>query len=208
MKRFLLAVLPLVAVVVLLGTTASCLLRIHTAAAKPYSITASTPIAPRAVNVKVDGMITMWSNAPGFKSPKVEPLNTSAKLVQDPVRGTWTITIADLSIQWSSRTVLTLQDGKVASGAFLPSTNSTNLIVPLKGIPLINTITFSLSTDSSVTTTDQQTIRGSRVDLKGNTTLVGSKSHIGILNNQAQISIQCKLSPWPLVSNTQAGRTL
>jgi hypothetical protein len=200
MKSLLQAVLSLTAVLAL-GTTGSGLLRAHAAAAKPYSITISPPIAARTVNVKVDGKITIWCNAPGFNSPKVEPLQTSAKLVQDPAKGIWTITIANLSIPLDSGIVLTLPKGKVASGVFRPSTNSAILTVPLKGLPLINTLTFSLSTDGSVTTTNKQTIRGRRVDQKGNITLIGSKSHIGFLNNQAQISIQSVLSPWPLRAN-------
>jgi hypothetical protein len=211
MKKMFLVLLSLVAVVVL-GTMGNGLLRAYATAAEPCSSTASMPTimpiatatVPRTVNVAVDGCITIWSDALGFNSPKVQPLHTSAKLVQNPVQGIWTITIANLSIRWSSKTILTLQDGQVASGVFYPSTNSVSLIVPLKGVPLINTITFSLSTESSVTTTDKQTIRGSRVDLKGDTTLVGSKSHIGIFDNQAQISIQCKLSPWPLPTSTHA----
>ncbi len=200
MKSFLLAVLSLVAVVVL-GTTESDLFKVHAAAAKPYSVTISPPIAARTVNVRVDGRITIWSDAPGFNSPKVEPFHTFAKLVQDSAKGIWTITIASLSILWNSSTVLTLQNGKVASGVFRPSTNSAILTVPLKGLPLINTITFSLSTDGSVTTTNKQTIHGRRVDQKGNITLIGSKSQIGLFNNQAQISIQSVLSPWPLRAN-------
>jgi hypothetical protein len=205
MKSLLQAVLSLTAVLAL-GTMGSGLLRVHAAAAKPYRITISSPIAARTVNVKVDGKITIWSNAPGFNSPKVEPLHTLAKLVQDPVKGIWTITIANLSIPLDSGIVLTLPKGNVASGVFRPSTNSATLTVPLKGIPLAGTIQFSLSTDSSVTTTSKQTIRGRRVDQKGNITLIGTKSHIGFFNNQAQISIQSVLSPWPLRANSLPNR--
>lgn len=201
MKRLLLVILSLVTVVVL-DTTGSGLLRAYTAAVEPScSGTASTPIAtpavPRTGDVTVDGCITIWSNAPGFNGPKVKPFHTSAKLVQDSAHRNWGITIADLSVPWSSKTQLTLQDGKVASGVLLPSTNSVNLTIPLKGVPLINTITFDVSTDSSVTTTDNQNISGRRVDPKGDITLVGSKSRIGLFY-QAQVRIQCKLSPWPL----------
>lgn len=201
MKSFLLVVLSLFAVV--LGTMECDLLRVHAAAAKTYSVTASPPIAARTVNVKFDGKTTIWSDAPGFNSPEVKPLHTSAKLVQDPAKGIWTITIANLSISWNANTLLTLQNGKVASGAFRPSTNAAILTIPLKGLPLINTITFTLSTDGSVTTTNKQIIRGRRVDQKGNITLIGSKSHIGFFNNQAQISLQGVLSPWPLRANPQ-----
>ncbi len=200
MKSLLLAAISLVAVVAL-GATES--LRVYAAPMKPYSMAVSPPVAPRAVNVKVNGKITIWSDAPGFKSPKVEPLQTSARFVQDPAKGIWFITIANLTIPLASGTVLTLQNGKVARGVFLPLTNSANLIVPLKGVPLVNTLQFSLTTDGSVTTTNKQTIHGSRVDQKGRITLIGSKSHIGLFNNQAQISIQGVLSPWPFLPNNQ-----
>ena len=207
MKSFLQAVILSLVAVVALGSTGSCLLRVYAAPAKSYRVTISPPIAARTVNVKVDGKITIWSNAPGFNSPKVEPLQTSAKLVQDPARRIWTITIANLSIPLNSGIVLTLPKGKVARGVFRPSTNSANLTVPLKGIPLVNIIQFSLSTDSSVTTTNKQIIRGSRVDQKGKITLIGSKSHIGLFNNQAQISIQGVLSPWPLLRGNPSSKS-
>jgi len=200
MKSFLPVILLLV-VIVVPGTMGNSSLRAQAAPRTSYSLAISTPVVPRVVNVKVDGKITIWSDAPGFNSPKIQSLHTSARLVQNPVRGFWTITMANLFILWDSKTVLTLQDGKVASGVFLPSTNAASLIIPLKGIPLINTITFSLSTSSSVTTTDNQIIHGSPLDLKGNLNLVGSKPHIGFLNNQAQISIQCKLSPVLALTN-------
>jgi hypothetical protein len=117
--------------------------------------------------------------------------------------------MTNLSIAWNASTVLTLQNGKVASGFLRSSTNAAYLIVPLKGVPLINTIQFNLSTDGSVTTTNRQIIRGSRVDQKGRITLIGSKTHIGLFNNQAQISIQSALSPWPLLrSNPPVRKTI
>lgn len=201
MKRSLLVVLLLVAVMVL-GMMGGSLLRVQAASKIADSIAVSTSIVPRVVNVKVDGIITIWADAPGFNGPKVQALHTSAKLVQNPTRGFWTITMANLFILWDSRTALTLQDGKVASGVFLPPTNAASLVIPLKGIPLINTITFSLSTNSSVTTTNNQVIHGSPLDLKGNLNLVGSKS-FGVLfeTYHAQISIQCKLSPLSALTN-------
>jgi len=198
MKRLIMVVMSLV-VLVGLNTMGSSFLKASTAAQEaPCSTITSTPTPTVAKpgKVSVDGCITIWSDAPGFNGPKIKPLHTSAVVARDSA-GDWNITIADLSIAWNANTQLMLQDGKVASGVFLPSTNSIMMNIPLKGLPLVKTITFKVSTDDSATTTDGQIIRGSRVDLKGNTTLVGSKSRIGLFF-QAQMSIQCKLSPWPL----------
>ena len=198
MKGNLLVVLSLVAVVVL-ATMGSNLLGVQTAAAKSSRVAVSTPIAPRAVNINADGEITIWSNAPSFTSPKTEPFHTSARVVQGSVQGNWNITIAKLSIPWSSKTQLTLQNGKVASGVFQSPANTMRLTIPLQGLPVVNTTTFNVSTAGSVNTTDGQTISGIPVDPKGDTTLVGSKSFtVLIASFQAQVRIQCKLSPWPL----------
>ena len=176
----------------------SCLLSAY-AVSKPLSRKAiSKSVASKVVNVKINGTITIWSDAIGFSSPEMSPLHTSAKFVQDPTKGIWNVTVTYLSIPWNKSTTLTLQNGKIANGIFRPSTNAASLTIPLQHIPLVNTIQFNLSTDGSVKTPTGQTIRGSRADRKGNVTLIGSKLHIGLLDNQAQVRIQGIITPWPL----------
>ena len=197
MKRFILSIISLVAVMTL-GTVPSYLPTVH-AASKPASgKTAHKSPAPEVVNVKISGTVTVWSDAIGFSSPKTDPLHTSAKCVPDPTKGIWNLTVTKLSMAWNASTTLTLQDGKVASGIFRPSTNAASLTIPLQHAPLVNTIQFKVSTDGSVKTPTGQIIRGSRVDRKGNVTLVGSQLHIGLLNNQVEVRIQGIISPWPL----------
>jgi len=159
------------------------------------------PMASSPTTLTFKGTITLWSNAPDFSSPKVENLTTPVTFTPHTTDHNWGITIAKLSIPWGSSTVITLQDGHIASGSFNPSTNAVNLTLPFQGIPVINIIEISLTTDNSITTTTNQTIHGSRVDQHGNVTLVGSKSvRILFIKKQTQVSVQGTLSPWPLHS--------
>ena len=176
----------------------SCLITAYAASISNSSKTVSKFVVPKVVIVKINGAVTIWSDAIGFSSPKKKPLHTSAKLAQDPTRGIWNITMTNWSFSWDTSTILTLQDGKVASGIYQPSTNAASLTIPLQHVPLIDTIQFNLSTEGSITTTTRQIIRGSRVDRKGRVTLIGSVSHIGLFDNQAQVRMQGTLSPWPL----------
>jgi hypothetical protein len=200
MKRFIRSIIFLVAVLTLVTVQSYCL-TVY-AASKPRSgRTVSKPIADKVVNVKINGTVTIWSDVVGSNSPdqKPHPLHTSAKLVQDPSKGIWPVTMTNLSIPWNTGTVLTLQKGQVASGTFQPSTNAVRLMLPLQNIPVVDTIKFNLSTDGSITTATQQIIRGSRVDRKGNVTLIGSVSQAVLLFvYHVQVRVQGTLSPWPL----------
>ena len=197
MKRFILSIISIAAVITL-GIMQSCLITAYAASVSNSGSTVSKSVVPKVVIVKIDGTATIWSDAIGFSSPKKKPLHTSAKLAQDPTRGIWNITMTNWSFSWNTSTTLTLQDGKVASGIYHPSTNAVSLTLPLQHVPLIDTIQINLSTEGSITTTTGQIIRGSRVDRKGRVTLIGSVSHIGFFDNQAQVSMQGTLSPWPL----------
>jgi hypothetical protein len=209
MKRSFMVVMSLV-VLVVLNTMGSSSLRASAAAQEascsnttstPTSVPIVTPTVPGARTVISDGCITVWSDAPNF-STKTEPFRTSAIVVQSSLPGNWNITIPKLSIPWSSNSQLTLQNGKVASGVFQSATNTMMLTIPLQGLPVVKTATFNVSTSGSIKTTDGQTISGSAVDPKGDTTLVGSRPFTMLfLSYQAQVRIQCKLSPWPLLSN-------
>jgi hypothetical protein len=158
------------------------------------------PMASSPTTLTFKGTITLWSTAPGFSSPKVESLITPVTFTPDTTGRNWATSIAKLSIPWSASTVITLQDGRVASGSFDPSTNASSLTLPFQGVPVIKTLEVGLTTENSVITTTNQTIRGSRVDQRGNMTLVGSKSVSALLflQVQTQISVQGVLSPWPL----------
>lgn len=183
-KISLFAVLSLIAVMVLgmMGNQADAV---------------STTSSPTTLTFK--GTITLWSDAPGFNSPKVENITTPVVFTPDTTDHNWSISIAQLSIPWSSSTTITLQSSKVASGSFNPSTNAVTLTLPLQGIPVLNAIEVSLTTDNSITTTTGQVIQGSRIDSHGNMTLVGSQSmHILFIKKHVQIRIQGALSPWPL----------
>jgi hypothetical protein len=197
MKRFILSIISIAAVITL-GTMQSRLITAYAASIYNSSKTVSKSVVPKVVIVKINGTATLWSDAIGFSSPKVDPIHTSAKFVPDLTKGVWDITVTNLSFPWNASTILTLQDGKVASGIFRPSTNAASLTVPLQHVPLIDTIQINLSTEGSITTTTRQIIRGSRVDRKGRVTLIGSVSHIGLFDNQAQVRMQGTLSPWPL----------
>jgi hypothetical protein len=160
----------------------------------------AVPMASSPTTLTFKGMITLWSTAPNFSSPKVESLITPVTFTPDTTDRNWATTITKLSIPWSGSTVLTLQNGRVASGAFDPSTNAARLTLPLQGIPVIKTLNVDLTTNKSITTITNQTISGSRVDRLGNLTLVGSKS-VSVflfLTVQTQVSVQGTLSPWPL----------
>jgi len=196
MKRFILSIMSLAAVMIL-GIMPSYLPTAY-AVSRP-SKTVFKSVVPKVLTEKIDGTVTLWSDVLiGFSSPKVDPIHISAKFVPDLTKGVWDITVTNLSFPWNASTILTLQDGKVASGIFRPSTNAASLTVPLQHVPLIDTIQINLSTEGSITTTTRQIIRGSRVDRKGRVTLIGSVSHIGLFDNQAQVSMQGTLSPWPL----------
>ncbi len=185
MKRFILAVVFLVAIMTL-GTMPSHLLAAY-AANRPHS---GKTVSPLSVKVKINGSVTIWSNVSklmtGFNSPQKDPLkDVSATCVQDLSKGIWTITVPKLSIAWNSQRNLVLQDGKVASGIYRSSTNAVSLTVPFKNVPVVNTIQFNLSTDGSYKTTDGTTIRGSRIDKKGHFVMVGQQLNIGVLRKSS-----------------------
>jgi hypothetical protein len=200
MKRFILSMISLVAVLTLV-TVQSYFLTVY-ATSKPISgRTVSKPTATKVVNVKINGTATIWSDIVGSTRPdqKPHPLHTLAKLVQDPSKDIWSITMTNLSIPWNGGTALTIQKGQAASGTFRPSTNAVSVILPLQHVPVVNTIKFNLSTDGSITTATGQIIRGSRVDRKGNITLIGSMSQTVLLFvYHVQVRVQGTLSPWPL----------
>jgi hypothetical protein len=152
MKRFILSMISLAAVLTTLGTMPSYLPTAH-AAPKPTigtsasaststSSSSSSSIVSRSViptvinNVKVDGTVTIWAGVIGFDNPRGPmqvPIHLLANVVKDPSKeGIWNVTVTKLSFPWNLGTVFTLQDGKVGRGIFQPSTNAVSVTVPLQ----------------------------------------------------------------------------
>ena len=222
MKRFILPIMSLVAIMTL-GAMPSYLPTTY--AAPKYTISTSNSsssvstssssssvsrsAAPTVVNVKVDGTVTIWSDGLGISpiGPVVRRLHTSAKFVPDPTRGIFNVTVTNLSIPWFVSTGFTLQDGKVGSGIFRPSTNAANMTLPLQ-VEISTThcgctSQVDLSTDGSLKTATGQIIRGRRIDPDGRIIMVGSASYSdsGLLDlGHAQVRMQSTLSPWPLTN--------
>ena len=156
MKRFILSIISLVAVMTLgtmpsylayaaskstIGTSTSTPTSTSTSTPTPTSTSTPTPtstpsrsVIPTVINnVKVDGKVTIWAGAMGFNDPaKQDPIHVIANLVKDPKKGIWNVTVTKLSIPWEYGTVFTLQDGKVGSGIFRPSTNAVSMTLPLQ----------------------------------------------------------------------------